>query len=438
MIITHEAPRGCFSYAVLKGECPLKAFYGARFSAHMTKTPEGFLVCHSVPICRTGMQEYMPQELGVKARDGGFLEVYREESEVFKPAAVASFEGKPVTDDHPPVGVDASNYASYTKGTVQNVRRGSGADRDKLICDLVVYDAALIAKIEAGKREISCGYECKYIERDDGTYCQMDIIGNHVAVVEEGRAGSEVAIRDAKAKPEGGKQMAKKGSILHRMFAAFVKDAEPEEVREAARAVDEAEGGGTPDEPQETQDKDVAELMDAVAALNAKVDAFTKAQTQDDDPNEEPDEKSEETETLDELEEELEESDPEPTEDDESEEESVTVPPEQLEDEEPEETPADDPQPAPTADKALALSVIRTMRPFIATMPTGQQRRAADALSRTLKKAMCTRDTQPLAGGYGALSHRRKTADAAALAQSMRAFGENCRKRNPHCKKEEK
>ena len=113
--------------------------------------------------------------------------------------------------------------------------------------------------------------------------------------------------------------MAKKGSILHRMFAAFAKDAEPEEVREAARAVDEAEGGGTaPEDVQKTQDKDVAALMDAVAALNAKVDAFTKAQTQADDPDEEPDEKSDETETLDELEEELEEGDPEPTEDDES------------------------------------------------------------------------------------------------------------------------
>ena len=194
-----------------------------------------------------------------------------------------------------------------------------------------------------------------------------------------------------------------------------------------------------PQETQETQDKDVTALMDAVAALNAKVDALTAPQTQDDDPDEEPAEQPEETEALDELEEELKEGDPAPTEDEESEEESVTVPPEQLEeDEASEEAPADDPQPASTADRALALSVIRTMKPFIAAMPAGQQRRAADALSRTLKKAMRTKDTQPLAGGYGALSHRRKTADAAALAQSMRAFGENCRKRNPHCKKEEK
>ena len=418
----------------------MKAFYGARFSPHMTKTPEGFLVCHSVPICRTGMQEYTPQELGVADDGGGFLKVYREEDEVFKPAAVASFEGKPVTDDHPPVGVDASNYASYTKGTVQNVRRGNGADRDKLICDLVVYDAALIAKIDAGKREISCGYECKYIERDDGTYCQMDIIGNHVAVVEEGRAGHDVSIRDAKTKPEGGKKMVKKGSILHRMFAAFAKDAEPEEVREAARAVDEAEGGDPAETQQTTIDKDVQAIMDAMEALSAKVDAFQKQKAQDDDPDEEPGDETEETEALDDLEEELEEGGDKPaeTEDDESEEESVTVPPEQIEeDEDPEDVPADEKKPVVAADRALALSVIRTMRPFIAAMPPRQQRRASDALSRTLKKAMHTRDTQPLPGGYGVLS-RRKTADAATREKEMRAYGENCRKRNPHCKKEEK
>ena len=396
-------------------------------------------MCHSVPICRTGMQEYTPQELGVADTGGGVLKVYREEDEVFKPAAVASFEGKPVTDDHPPVGVNASNYASYTKGTVQNVRRGSGADSDKLICDLVVYDAALIAKIDAGKREISCGYECKYIERDDGTYCQMDIIGNHVAVVEEGRAGHDVSIRDAKTKPEGGKKMAKKGSILHRMFAAFAKDAEPEEVREAARAVDEAEGSGEEEAPQEKKDKDIATLIDAVAALNAKVDAITKPQTQAD---ENLDDKPEETEALDELEEELTEGDPAPTEDEESEEESVTVPPEQLEeDEDPQifevKAVSNTPETSRTADRALVLSVVRAMKPFIATMPSGQRKKASDALSRALKKSMRVKDTQPLPGGYGALS-RRKTADAATREKEMRAYGENCRKRNPHYKKEEK
>ena len=44
----------------------MRAFYGSRFSPHMTKTPEGFLICHSVPICRTGTQEYLPREIGVE------------------------------------------------------------------------------------------------------------------------------------------------------------------------------------------------------------------------------------------------------------------------------------------------------------------------------------------------------------------------------------
>ena len=32
------------------------AYYGARISPHMTRTPEGYLICHDVPINRTGDQ----------------------------------------------------------------------------------------------------------------------------------------------------------------------------------------------------------------------------------------------------------------------------------------------------------------------------------------------------------------------------------------------
>ncbi|MDY6303915.1 MAG: DUF2213 domain-containing protein [Succiniclasticum sp.] len=160
----------------------MKAFYGSRFSPHMTKTPEGFLICHSVPICRTGEQEYLPREIGVEEEKRPIITVLRTPEEVFKPAAIASFEGKPVTDDHPPVPLDSSNYSTYTKGAVQNVHRGTGEDDDKLVCDIVLYDSVLISKVEAGKREISCGYDCKYIPNGDGTYHQADIIGNHAAV----------------------------------------------------------------------------------------------------------------------------------------------------------------------------------------------------------------------------------------------------------------
>jgi len=51
------------------------AYYGTRLSEHMTKTPEGFLICRDVPIARTGRQDYLPQEIG---QDGDrMVPVYR-------------------------------------------------------------------------------------------------------------------------------------------------------------------------------------------------------------------------------------------------------------------------------------------------------------------------------------------------------------------------
>lgn len=414
----------------------MKAFYGDRFKPHMTKTPEGFLVCHSVPICRTGVQQYLPSELGVDGH--GLIDVLRNEDEVFKPSAVASFEGKPVTDEHPPTGVDTANYGSYIKGTVQNVRRGTGEDSTKLICDLVIYDAALISKIDAGKRDVSCGYDCKYIDNGDGTYHQADIVGNHVAVVDAGRAGHEVSIRDSK--PKGERRMGKK-NILQRMFAAFAKDAEPEDIREAARAVDAAENGElqakTEPAPQETHDEDMDLVINAIHELNQKIEALSQAKAQDEEPEEPP--KS----ALDSLEEQLagKSCDEDPAEN----EESVTVSPEQLNDEEPEEVQEDlteeqDEEPEEVQeeeekvqDRAISLAMLRAMKPIIASMPKAQQKKASDALNRAVKKAM-VKSTQPLPGGYGALG-QRKTADALAKQGNPRAFGENCRKFNPHHKK---
>ena len=224
----------------------MKAFYGAKLSPHMTESPEGFLICLGVPICRTGKQQYLPREIGEKG--DGLVDVYREEDEVFKPSAMASFEGKPVTDDHPSKEVDPNNYSSHMKGVVQNVRRGQGDESDNVVCDLVIYDAGLISKIKHGKREVSCGYDCKYVDNGDGTYHQADIIGNHVAVVDNGRAGKSVSIKDSK--PEGGRRRMAKKSIFARMFEAFAKDAEPEEVLEAAKAVDKACGKDEEPEPE--------------------------------------------------------------------------------------------------------------------------------------------------------------------------------------------
>ena len=417
----------------------MKAFYGAKLSPHMTESPEGFLICLGVPICRTGTQKYMPREIG---EDGdGLVDVYREEDEVFKPSAMASFEGKPVTDDHPPKEVDPHNYGSYIKGSVQNVRRGSGEDADHMVCDLVIYDAGLINKIKHGKREVSCGYDCKYIDNGDGTYSQADIIGNHVAIVDNGRAGKQVAIRDSN--PKGGRKMSKK-SIFARMFESFAKDAEPEEVLEAAKAVDKACGKDEAPEPKNepTYDEGMKMVMDAIHELNEKVEAMKAAQEKSAAEDEEPEltgldaveaaiKQRMESQDSDMGEEEVE-ADPEEinAQDEPEEEESEEAEVIESDDEEPDEDEAK----KAACDAAVSMAMLRAIKPIVASMPPRQRQRATDALNRAVRKAMRTQDTQPLPGGYGALTKRKRTTDANNAA-NLRAFGEACRKRNPHNKK---
>lgn len=168
------------------------AYYGASLGPNQTETPEGYLICRNAPIARTGEQEYLAQELQLEGDPMRPVRVWREEEQVFSPAAIASFEGKPVTDGHPPESVSPANFAAYAKGHIQNVRRQGNL----LVGDLHIHDPALAGEIRSGaKRQISCGYDCVYQPSGDG-FKQTNIRGNHVAVVLRGRAGPAVAIQD--------------------------------------------------------------------------------------------------------------------------------------------------------------------------------------------------------------------------------------------------
>lgn len=171
-----------------------RAYYGSKISENITELSDGCLLCANVPIARTGTYKYLREELGL---DGsGIVDVYRTDDEVFNSTAIASFEGKAFTDTHPAVDVDVNNWAIYSKGDVRNVRRGTGDMSNCLLADIIVRDPIVIDEIRSGaKREISSGYECEYVE-EDGKIYQRNIRGNHVALVQSGRAGSQVKIYD--------------------------------------------------------------------------------------------------------------------------------------------------------------------------------------------------------------------------------------------------
>lgn len=177
-----------------------RAYYGSKISDNITKLDNGCLVCFNVPIARTGTYQYLSSELGLPGNS--IVNVFRTEDEVFNKATLASFEGKAFTDTHPSEDVTADNWSVYSKGELTNIRRGTGEDSDKLIADILVRDPIVISEIQSGcKREVSAGYECEYEERDGKVY-QKNIRGNHVALVQAGRAGSSVRIKDEKHKPQ--------------------------------------------------------------------------------------------------------------------------------------------------------------------------------------------------------------------------------------------
>lgn len=169
------------------------------------KTPEGFLVAESVPIARVGEMVYGPGETPIEPGGDGRVYITRTAAEVFSPMSIASISGKPVADDHPPVDVEPGNWHFYTKGVVMNPRRGENADRDTLLADLIIFDADMIADIESGKREVSCGYSPEYFpivgadgQEIPGRGEQRSIIYNHLALVEKGRCGPRCSIGDRK------------------------------------------------------------------------------------------------------------------------------------------------------------------------------------------------------------------------------------------------
>lgn len=239
------------------------AYYGTQISPNCTKTVEGYFICQNVPIARTGQQEYLAGELGLGGDPERPVVVERYPEDVFEPGALASFEGKPVTRGHPPEMVGPENHSSYAMGHVENVRR----DGNFMVADLYINDPGLASDIENKVvREVSCGYLCQY-EADGGGFKQTHIRGNHVAVVPNGRAGREVAIKDAAQ--EAGKGMNRMNAFrkaLMTFFASAAKDAAPEElpglVDTAVLALDaEPAPEAQEAEPAESKDESTADVM---------------------------------------------------------------------------------------------------------------------------------------------------------------------------------
>ena len=225
-------------------------------------------------ISRTGVQEY--------EKDGKPYFEYRPPDEVFRVDTISSFSAVPVTNNHPPGGLDAHNTKHYQVGTVDSPKRDGQRTRAKLL----LTDASAIEAIKAGRSQLSCGYMCDLDETPGTTpdgqrydALQRNIVGNHVALVDAARGGPELRLRlDASGVMVDAPTDVTVGSPEKGKGTPFMNPDEAKKLMESA-AADKARADALSAEKAtlEAQVKTHAARADAAEAKIAALDAELKA-----------------------------------------------------------------------------------------------------------------------------------------------------------------
>ena len=160
----------------------------------------GFVYVEKRPISKVGVFEYLGSSIGAEDPDR-IYKVYRPAEELSSQDTIESFKLVPWIDDHEMLGTDGT--PAEDKGIQGTTGEDIYFENDTLFGNLKVYSNSLKNRIEKGKKELSLGYRCKY-KFESGVFdgekydaIQTELRGNHIATVENGRMGKEVAVCDS-------------------------------------------------------------------------------------------------------------------------------------------------------------------------------------------------------------------------------------------------
>ncbi|MGJ0509106.1 MAG: DUF2213 domain-containing protein [Methylocystis sp.] len=165
----------------------------------------GFIEIKNNPISKAGVFPYSGRMIGGNADPNKVYNVYRPVEELSDPAAIESFKLIPFVDDHPSDMLGSEEYdlpnvdGKPADGVIgENVY----VDGDTLYANVKFFTDRIARAINAGKKEVSAGFRCLYdyapgvFNGQAYDYIQRKIRGNHVALVNQGRMGPEVAVLD--------------------------------------------------------------------------------------------------------------------------------------------------------------------------------------------------------------------------------------------------
>jgi hypothetical protein len=254
-------------------------------AANVRKTRDGYLVA-APRVARIGIQEYRGAELGRADMDK--VRVLRPETEVFHKDSFASLAHRPITLNHPPDLVDASNWKKFAVGsTGDEIAR----DGDFIRVPIMLMDGEAIGQVEDGTRELSCGYTSD-LDWTPGEWngqkydaVMTNIRQNHLAVCDAARGGPQLRIGDTSMTMKTlvvdgiSVELADKDHSIISRFIQKLQDmfgAEEEKKKEAE------EDGKKKDALIATKDAEIVTLKAQLADATdpAKLDAAVKARSE--------------------------------------------------------------------------------------------------------------------------------------------------------------
>ncbi len=155
------------------------------------------------PISKVGVFEYSGSQISPDLEPNKIYKVYRPEEELSNAETINSFRLLPWTDEHAMLGDSESGMtAAENKGIHGVIGEDVYFENGYLKGNLKIFSNKLAELIEQGKKELSIGYRCLYdivsgvFDGEKYDAIQRNIRGNHLALVEEGRSGHDVAVLD--------------------------------------------------------------------------------------------------------------------------------------------------------------------------------------------------------------------------------------------------
>lgn len=163
----------------------------------------GFWLIPDNPMTKIGVFPYLGRQISAELEPDRIYQVLRPEEELTKQETLESLKLIPLINDHTMIGTQAGMKPAEEVGVEGTTGTNVKVSGRLLTNDLKCYTENIKELISSGKKDLSMGYRCRY-ELSEGEFegqhydaIQRDIIFNHIALVDEGRMGSDVRVMDS-------------------------------------------------------------------------------------------------------------------------------------------------------------------------------------------------------------------------------------------------